>query len=63
MTPKERFMKISSYQELQKRKEEFKGVKMDRDMLKHASSLFPKATNTTEELYKTPPSKGGTIGR
>ncbi len=63
MTKKEKFMKIESYKELMERKEEFRSVKMDDEMRNHAFGLFPKASSTTEELYKEPPNKGGTIGR
>ena len=60
---KDKFMKISSYDELLERRHEFEGVKLDKEMLEHVSKLFPKVSNTQEELYKTPPDKGGTIGR
>ena len=60
---KEDFLKINSYKELVEHKEDFVGVKLDREMIEHASKLFPKVSNTKEELYQTPPSKGGTIGR
>lgn len=63
MITKDDFMKIDTYEEFNKRREEFRGLKMDKEMLKHACSLFPKASSAKEELYKTPPSKGGTIGR
>ena len=63
MTKKEEFMKISTYEEYLKRKNEFKDITIDTDVLKHVSDLFPKATGSNEELLKTPPSKGGTIGR
>ncbi len=60
---KDEFMKIDTYEEFDKRREEIKGLEMDLEMLKHGCSLFPKASGTTEELFKTPPSEGGTIGR
>ena len=60
---KAEFLKISSYAELMARRQEFEGVKLDKEMLEHASKLFPKVSTTKEELYKTPPDKGGTIGR
>lgn len=60
---KDEFLKISSYAEFMERRKEFEGVKLDKEMLEHASKLFPKVSNTKEELYETPPSKGGTIGR
>lgn len=63
MTKKEEFMKISSYEEYLARKDEFKGLKMDKDVVKHAATFFPIVSDTKEELYKTLPSKGGSIGR
>lgn len=60
---KEEFMSISTYEEFNERRNEFKGMKLDKEMREHAAKLFPKASATTEELFKTPPSKGGTIGR
>ena len=42
---------------------EFEGVKLDKEMLDHIAKLFPKTTTSKEELFKTPPSQGGTIGR
>ena len=56
---KEEFMKITTYEEFDRRREEFKEMEFDKEMNIHALKLFPKASNTKEELY----GKNGTIGR
>ena len=58
MTQKETFLKIDSYEEYQRRREEFKGLEVDEDVRDHIKRLFPKASNTKEELFKTRPSDG-----
>lgn len=63
MTKREELLRITSYEEFNKRRAEFKGIKMDKEIREHVAKLFPKVSSTTEELYKTPPNKGGTIGR
>ncbi len=58
MTQKETFLKIDSYEEYQRRREEFKGLEVDEDVRDHIKRLFPKVSNTKEELFKTRPSNG-----
>ena len=56
---KEEFMKITTYEEFDRRRDEIRGIEYDKEMLIHSLKLFPKASNTKEELY----GKNGTIGR
>lgn len=63
MTKKEEFLKIDSYGEFDCRRDEFRGIKMDEEILDHAAKIFPRVSNTKEELCKTPPDQGGIIGR
>lgn len=63
MTKKEELLAIKTYEEYDKRRNEFKGIKPDKEMFEHIAKLFPKTTTSREELCKTPPDKGGTIGR
>lgn len=63
MTDKELFLSMKTYEEFDRRRKEFKELKMDRDILEHMRKIFPKVSDTKEELCKTPPSLGGTIGR
>ena len=58
MTQKETFLKIDSYEEYQRRREEFKGLEVDEDVRDHIKRLFPKVTNTKVELLFTRPSNG-----
>lgn len=51
MTVKELFLKIETYEEFDKRRDEFKELEMDKDILEHMSKIFPKASDTKEELY------------
>lgn len=43
MTLKDKFLEISSYEEFDKRREEFKQLKIDEDVKKHLGKIFPKA--------------------
>ncbi len=63
MTKKEKLLAIDTYEEYNRRRNEFKGIKADKEMLDHIAKLFPETTTSKEELFKTPPSKGGTIGK
>ena len=63
MTKKEKLLAIDAYEEYNRRRSEFKGIKPDKEMLDHIAKLFPKTTTSKEEVSKTPPSQGGTIGR
>jgi len=57
MTDKERLLQINSYEEYLKRRESFKDLKPDKEVIEHLSKLFPKVSETKEELFKEPPSK------
>lgn len=59
---KHELMKIDNYEEFDRLRGEMKNLKLDREMREHIMKLFPKASGTTEELYKIPRDKGGTIG-
>ncbi|MEG0687179.1 MAG: hypothetical protein RR466_00625 [Hungatella sp.] len=58
MTAKEKFLETKSYEEFNQRREEFKGLKFDKDVLDHMQEIFPKPYGGNEELYKTPPEPG-----
>ena len=57
MTKKEEFLQIETYEEFNRRRNEFSGLKMDGEILKHAAKIFPQTTSTKEELFKIPPEK------
>jgi hypothetical protein len=65
MTQKERLLAINNYEEYLKQRESFKGLKPDKEVVAHLSKIFPKVSDTKEELYKTPPQAGKkrSIGR
>lgn len=63
MTQKERLLQMKTYEEFDKNRESFKGLKPDREIIEHLSKITPKSSNPSEELYKTLSSQGGTIGR
>lgn len=65
MSQKEELLKIATYEEFDRRREEFCGLKMDGDVRDHLSKIFPKSHAGREELYKTQPQPGKkkTIGR
>lgn len=62
MTPKEKLLQMETYEEYIQHKNELNELKPDKEVIAHLSRLFGKMSNTKEELYKIPPSKGGTIG-
>lgn len=62
MTEKEKFLKLKSYEEFDKRRDEFQTLRFDRDIVGHMAKIFPKPPDIREELYKIPRSQGGTIG-
>ena len=53
MTAKEKFLQISSYEEFDRRREEFRGLIRDKETIEHLGKIFPKSPNPPEELYKT----------
>ncbi len=63
MTEKEKFLNLKSYEEFNKRRNEFNNLKFDEEIVAHMSKIFPKPSGVTEELYKTPRTKGGSIER
>lgn len=63
MTPKEKLLKMKTYQEFDENRELFKDLKPDKEIIEHLSKITPKSPNPQEELFKTPPNQGGTIGR
>lgn len=61
---KEKFLSIKSYDEFNMRRNEFESLSMrDKEVRNHVRKIFPKLKKTDEELFKTPPNQGGTIGR
>ena len=54
MNQKEAFLSIESYSEYVKHRDEFKGLKIDQEVLKHMAKIFPKVSGTKEELFKNP---------
>ncbi len=62
MTKKKIFLQLSSYEEFDKRREEFAGLKFDRDIVHHMSEIFPKPSNTKEELYSFLPDGRRVLG-
>ena len=63
MTEKERFLSLKSYEEFDRRRQEFRTLKFDKEIVDHMSKIFPKPSETTEELYKTSRRQGGSIGK
>ena len=56
---KEKFLAIQTYEEFDKRRAEFKELMMsDKEVREHVGKIFPRVSNTREELYKTPPNSG-----
>ncbi len=71
MTEKERLlreelMKVTTYEEFDKRREEFRQLseitKKDKELMKHISNLFPKADNYDGELYTIFPDGSKMLG-
>lgn len=62
MTEKEKFLSLKSYEEFDRRRQEFATLKFDKEIVDHMSKIFPKPSGVTEELYKIPRSEGGSIG-
>ena len=58
MSLKEELLKITTYEEFDQRREEFRGLEMDDDVKTHLSKIFPKCYVGKEELYKTWPQPG-----
>lgn len=58
MSKKEQLLSITTYEEFNRRREEFRGLELDEDIKKHLSKIFPKCYGENEELYKTCPEPG-----
>lgn len=58
MTQKEAFLEIQSFEEYQKRRKEFEGLDMDSEVREHIEALFPRTSNTTEEVFRDPLNRG-----
>ena len=58
MSLKEELLKITTYEEFDRRREEFRGLKMDEDVKNHLSKIFPKCYVGKEELYRHSHSQG-----
>lgn len=54
---KKTFLSVKSYEEFDRRREEFREMKMDREILLHGSKIFGEVSNVDEELFKEPPNK------
>lgn len=63
MTAKEQLLEIKTYEEYLEKRNTLQGLKPDKEVIEHLAKIFPRTSNTREELYKTPPKDGGTIGR
>ncbi len=65
MSKKEQLLSITTYEEFNRRREEFRGLELDEDIKNHLSKIFPQCYGGKEELYKTCPQAGNkkTIGR
>lgn len=62
MTEKEKFLQVKSYAEFDKRREEFKGLKFDKDVIDHMTKIFPKPYGGHEELYSYLPDGRRVLG-
>ena len=54
MTLREKFLAIQTYEEFDRRREEFKDIPADKEILQHMDKIFPPISNPDMELYKTP---------
>ena len=62
MTQKERLLQMKTYEEFERDRGLFKGLKPDKEIIAHLSKISSKSPNPQEELYKVPRSRGGSIG-
>ena len=62
MTQKEKFLEVKSYAEFDERREEFEGLKFDKDITRHMPKIFPKPYGGREELYSYLPDGRMAIG-
>ena len=54
MTEKEKLLQLKSYEEFDQRREEFKELMPDEEIIEHLTKITPKSPNPDEELFKTP---------
>lgn len=59
---KQEALAITTYEEFDKRRDEFKGFECDKETHAHLWSLFPEPSGCTEELYRTHPYEQCTSG-
>lgn len=55
MTKKEEFLRIQSYEEFDKKRKRFKGLKIDKDIAEHMDKIFPKLTPCEDGIVFDPP--------
>lgn len=55
MTAKEKFLQIKTYEEFDRRREEFMELDCDKEVIKHLDVLFAGVQNPPYELYKKQP--------
>lgn len=55
MTKKEKFLKLSTYEEFDRRREEFRGLKFDKDTIEHMGKIFPEASPVNKEMHQEVP--------
>ena len=53
MSPKGELLIIITYEEFDRRREEFLGLKVDEDVKNHLFRIYPKCYVGKEKLYKT----------
>lgn len=64
MTEKEKLLQLKSYEEFDRRREEFNELMPDEEIIEHLTKITQKSQNPDEELFKTPPGNGKrTMGR
>ncbi len=55
MITKQEALAITTYDEFDKRRDEFEGFNWDKETTRYILSLFPEPSGCTEELYRTHP--------
>lgn len=52
MTGKEKFLAIQTYEEFDRRREEFRDVPLDKEIVKHMDKIFPKLSPINEKVHE-----------
>ncbi|MBP3507758.1 MAG: hypothetical protein J6K43_15325 [Lachnospiraceae bacterium] len=52
MTSKEKLLEIQSYEEFDRRREEFRDLKFDREIVEHMSKIFSDITPVNKEVHE-----------